>query len=177
MKTTIKLSSLIPHAVIMGTIISFFTGIMFISSFATLLYSKNTEELTTNLIISIIMLSITLACLIPVTSHYKIIIDTDKQTIHYCSSVFGVFNDRKPESYTQFDELKIFQKNRKKGVTSRVQGTYVYTDVDTDILLYNASKSKKLHIKNIGDGKKGISIATQISQLTNLPFIQHEPKS
>jgi len=107
----------------------------------------------------------------------KVIIDTEKQTIHYCTSIFGIFNDRKPISYTQFDKLKIFQKDRRESASLRAHSTHFYTKTYTDILLYNDSKSKKLHIKNVGDGQIGVNIAQKISQLTKLPLIQNGPKS
>ena len=107
----------------------------------------------------------------------KVIIDTEKQTIHYCTSILGFINDRKPVSYSQFDKLKIFKKERRESASLRAHSTHFYSKTYTDILLYNDSKSKKLHIKNVGDGEIGISIAKQISQLTKLPLIQNEPKS
>jgi len=122
--------------------------------------------------------TITISYVIPLIFFDKVIIDTEKQTIHYCSSILGFINDREPVSYTQFDKLKLFRKENRKSISLRAHRTHHYIDgYTTDILLYNDSRSKKLHIKNVGDGEKGVIIAKKISQLINIPFIQNEPKS
>lgn len=169
---TIRLSFAFPNARLMGYIGA---PIFFFLSFTIFIRLFNIRPWKEHLGMSIAYLlffALFLLCMIPISSFNKVIIDQKNKTIHYCTSIYGIFNDRKPVDYTPFQYLRISTVKRRGAVGGRGFSTFGYVVYQNDIILFDESRQKKFFIKNVGNPKKAKKAAKQISAFTKIQFIE-----
>lgn len=171
-KITIRLGLAFPNGIIIGPLLASVFGYFIVLIFPELWRTNTIADFLTFFLVLLGFFFVFVVCIMPLLSFRKVIIDTERESIHYCNHILGLYKDRKPVNYNDFYQMKIRSNTRGKRLVREFRPSYKYTEKHNDILLYSQSRKKKLLIKNVGNLDKAKKMITQISTITHIPIIE-----